>query len=49
MRFITENKNDVRITFAFSEGFHRCIWKIMIPLILLATVCACVLRLAGVF
>jgi hypothetical protein len=40
--------NDVRFTFSPGNGFHAEILKTAIPLILLVTLCACVLHWVGV-
>ena len=39
---------NVNFTFSFAKNFHVTVWKIMAPLILLSTLCACVLHWAGV-
>ena len=40
--------NDIHFTFSLDSGFHVVVWKTMIPLILLITLCACALHWVGV-
>ena len=42
------SNNNVHLTFSLDKGFHITVWKIMIPLILLVTLCACALYWVGV-
>jgi hypothetical protein len=46
MRIGTES--EMRITFSFGKGFHFSVWKTVMPLMILGTLCACVLRWFGV-
>jgi len=40
--------NSIIFTFSFGKYFHITVWKIMFPLVLLITLCACVLHWVGV-
>jgi hypothetical protein len=42
----TNNNN--YFTFSFGKEFHITVWKILFPLVLLVTLCACVLHWVGV-
>jgi len=41
-------ENNVRFYFSLDKNIHIIIWKIMFPLILLVTLCACILHWVGV-
>ena len=43
-----DTQNSVNLIISFGEGFHTTVLKIVIPMILLATLCACVLHWVGV-
>jgi hypothetical protein len=40
--------NNIHFTFSLGSGFHIAVWKTLMPLLLLITLCACVLHWAGV-
>jgi hypothetical protein len=52
MRFFHDGNfktdSQIRFTLAFGKDFHVTVWKIMVPLVLLATLCMCILHWAGV-
>jgi len=39
---------NIFLTFSFGNGFHKTVLKILIPIIVLITLCACVLHWVGV-
>ena len=42
------SNNTVNLTFSLGKGFHVAVLKTLIPLLLLITLCACVLHWVGV-
>lgn len=46
MRFNTDSH--IRFTFSLDKGIYVTILKIIIPIIIFATLCACILHVAGV-
>ena len=40
--------NNIHFTFSLGNGFHVAVLKTLIPLLLLITLCACVLHWVGV-
>jgi hypothetical protein len=40
--------NSAIFTFSLSKDFHITVWKIMFPLVLLVTLCVCILHWVGV-
>jgi hypothetical protein len=46
MQFLTNG--NIHLKFSLDKGIHVMVWKIAMPIILLATLCACVLHWAGV-
>ncbi len=46
MRFNTDS--NIRFTFSLDKGIYVTILKIIIPIIILVTLCACILHVAGV-
>jgi hypothetical protein len=46
IRFLTGSS--IHFTFSLDKGIYITVWKITMPLILLITLCACVLHWVGV-
>jgi hypothetical protein len=40
--------NNIHFIFSLGSGFHTVVWKTIMPLLLLITLCACVLHWVGV-